>query len=554
MLRATGWKSADFKKPVVVVAVPHTNATPCNAHIRSLGDIVAARIEELGGKPFIFGTPVVSDGETTGTYGMNYSLVSRDLIADCIETMYEAYSADAIFTLSGCDKTIPGALMPIARADALGVTLYGGTILPGCRPGRDEYLTQQSAFEAVGAYSAGVIDIEELHAIEEHATPCAGSCGGMFTANTMAAFNEAVGMSLPGSASAPAMSRESGGMALHPEKKAQCLSHVDALFAMMAAGITARRIMQREAFENAIKTCYALGGSTNLVLHALALAKEAGVDLKIEDFNEICGRVPLLGNFKPFGKWVMEHLHEIGGVQVVMKLLLVAGLLHADCLTITGKTLGENLYHVPLPVEAQTVIYPLEKPYALPMRHIVIVKGNLAPLGAVLKFSGKAPRVHRGPARVFNSEREAMAAVTAGHIVRNDCMIVRYEGPKGGPGMQEMLSITGALQGRGLGNDVAFITDGRFSGATHGICIGHVAPEAAVAAGGIECVCEGDMVDINIEARTLSFERRSGHSVSTAEVEALLAAKRARDGGPLRGTLARYVRTVGGADQGACTW
>lgn len=420
----------------------------------------------------------------------------------------------------------------------------------------------------------------------------------------MATFNEAVGMSLPGSAATPAMSRASGGKDISLQKISECLSHVDALFSMMKAGLTCRQIMTRHAFENGVVTCMALGGSTNLVLHCLALAREADVPFEIEDFNEINARVPLVGNLKPFGKYVMEHIFKIGGVQSVMAMLLKAGLLHGECMTCSGKTVAENLASVPLPAAAQDVIFPLEKPYAAPMResalpcdesyarpinhrimsahltplrppsdthtpsppphtrpnvsisgHIVILKGNLAPKGAVLKFSGKAPRVFTGPAKVFNSERLGMEAVIAGNVVAGDVVIVRYEGPAGGPGMQEMLAITGALQGRGLGNDVAFITDGRFSGATHGICIGHTAPEAAAGAGGIELVCTGDMVTIDVAGRTMSYvPSAAAERPAVVSVADAIAAKRAADGGPLRGTLARYVKTVGCASKGACTW
>ena len=541
MMRAVGYTDEDFKKPLICVAVPHSDVSPCNAHILELGKIAEGEIEKLGGKPYIFGTPVITDGETMGTEGMKYSLVSREVITDSIEMMSEAYSADGTISFSGCDKTIPASLMPLARNNSIGITLYGGTILAGYSDGRD--LNIVSVFEAVGEISAGKISKDELHEIECKSCPCAGACGGMFTANTMASAIEALGMSIPGSASRPAMSHTGR---ISEKKIEDIIQTIEALFGLMKKGIRTRDILTRRAFENAIVVVQALGGSTNAVLHLLALAHEADVPLSIDDFETIGNKVPLIGNFSPSGEYMMEHLDEIGGVPMVMKMLLDKGLIHGDCLTVTGKTIAENLKDAPIRPINQDVIYSLEKPIAPAGHHIVIMKGNMSPDGSVMKLSGNLIKKLKGPARVFESEDECMKAILNGKINHGDVIIIRNEGPKGGPGMREMLSPSAALVGAGLGKDVALITDGRFSGGTHGIMIGHISPEA-VEGGAIGIVQEGDVIDINVEKREINIE-----------VEASELAKRMRDykipESPYkRGVLAKYRKLVGSASKGAVT-
>lgn len=501
-LWAAGWKKADFRKPIITVACPWTNATPCNNHFRELGDLVCEAVEEAGGKPVIFGTPIVTDGEAQGMEAMRYSLCSRDLIADCIETMHEAYRADAMITLSGCDKTQPATLMPIARSNQIGLTLYGGTMLPGM-PGDPRHCCGKSAipedspfygrglhpgspYEATGALVAGLISEEEMHEIECCSIPGSGACGGMFTANTMSSAIEAMGMSLPGTSSTVSsgwaeLNQPRGKFGENPltaEKKAEVKQTVDACFNLLRKNIRARDIMTKKAFENAITVLYALGGSTNGVLHMLALAKEAEVDLLIDDFNTIGKDVPLIGNLAPSGVYNWADVDALGGLPVVMKELAKHGMIHTDCMTVTGKTVGENLADVPGIPEGQDVIFPISKPWSQSGNHISILKGSLAPDGAVIKLSGKDIRAFRGPAKVFNSELETFYGITNGEVSAGDCIICRYEGPKGAPGMPEMLSLTSALVGVGLGKDCALITDGRFSGASHGICCGHVTPEA----------------------------------------------------------------------------
>ncbi len=541
MMRAVGYKDEDFEKPLITVACPYTNITPCNAHIQALGDIVAKEIEKQCGKPIIFGTPVVTDGETMGMEGMKYSLVSRELIADCIETMHEAYAADGILALSGCDKTIPASLIPLARNNSIGITLYGGSIRPGYYKGRD--LTIVSIFEAVGAVGAGKMSEEELHAIECASCPGNGACGGMYTANTMASAIEALGMSLPGSSSHPAVDTQNN---IFPEKQQDCIDSVRALFHLMKKGIRARDIMTREAFENAITVVMAIGGSTNAVLHLLSLAHEADVKLSIDDFGRIGKCVPLVGDFKPFGKYVMEDLYNVGGVQMVMKMLLDGGFLHGDCLTVTGKTIAENLQDIPERPENQEVIYSLENPLARPDHHILILRGNLAPEGAVLKLSGKEMEFHKGPARVFECEEDALNAILEGKIKKGDVIVIRYEGPKGGPGMREMLSPSSALMGAGLGRDVALVTDGRFSGGTHGIMVGHISPEAQVG-GSLAMVKEGDMINIHLKTRTIDVE------LTKVEIEKRRRAWKAPELKYKRGVLAKYAKLVSSASKGAVT-
>lgn len=541
MLRAVDFTDADFGKPIVTVACTHTNATPCNAHMNELGAVLQKEVETTGGKAFVFGTPVISDGETMGTSGMRYSLVSRDLIADCIETMHEGYLADGMVTLGGCDKSIPGALMPILRNDSIGVMLYGGSILPGHLDGNDT--TVISAFEAIGARSAGKIDDVQLGRVERNSCPGSGACGGMFTANTMSSIIEAMGMSVPGSAAHTAVDANN---LLSTDKIEDCRRSIEALFTCMENGITSRQICTKKAFENGITVCMALGGSTNAVLHCLALAHEAEVDLTIDDFNRIGDQVPLIGDFKPFGKYVMADLEKIGGVPMVMKYLYENGLIHGDCMTVTGKTVAENLKDVPSLPTGQDIVRPLDKPYAPAGNHVVVMRGNLAPEGAVIKLSGKELEQHRGPARVFESEEDALDAILEGKIVDNDVVVIRQEGPKGGPGMREMLSPSAAIMGAGLGKTVALITDGRFSGGTHGIMVGHISPEAALG-GPIGLLKEGDMISLEPKKRLLSVD------VDDAELERRKAEWKKVQKTPSRGVLKKYEHLVSSASLGAVT-
>lgn len=542
MLRAVDFSDDDFGKPIVTIACTHTNATPCNAHMNELGEVLQRHIEATGGKAFVFGTPVISDGETMGTSGMRYSLVSRDLIADCIETMHEGYLADAMITLGGCDKSIPGALMPILRNDSIGVMVYGGSILPGHLDGKDT--TVISAFEAIGARGAGKIDDHQLERVERNSCPGSGSCGGMFTANTMSSIIEAMGMSVPYSAAHTAVDRNNE---LSTDKIDDCRRSVEAMFTCLERGITSRQICTRKAFENGITVCMALGGSTNAVLHCLAMAHEAEVELTIDDFNTIGERVALIGDFKPFGRYVMADLEKLGGIPMVMKYLLGKGLLHGDCMTVTGKTVAENLADVPSELPSgQDVILPLEKPYAPAGNHVVIMRGNLAPEGAVIKLGGKELELHRGPARVFESEEAALDAILAGKIVDNDVLVIRQEGPRGGPGMREMLSPSAAIMGAGLGKTVALITDGRFSGGTHGIMVGHIAPEAAVG-GPIGLVEEGDIISLQPKKKLLTVELSEEEMAKRRE--GWTPYVKARN----RGVLRKYEQLVSSASEGAVT-
>lgn len=541
MLRAVRFSDEDFNKPIIALAVPYTNGTPCNDHIRELGDLLQNEIEVAGGKVIIFGTPVVSDGISMGTEAMKYSLVSREVIADAIELMTEGYRVDGVITLSGCDKTIPAALMPIARNNLVGLTLYGGSILPGTYEG--EELNIVSAFEGVGAHAAGKIDRRQLQGIECNACPGAGACGGMYTANTMAAAIEALGMSLPGSSSNMAVDQ---GNHISKEKRQDAAGSARALIALLNQGITARDIMTRKAFENALTIAWALGGSTNAVLHLLALAREADVALSLADIARITRRVPLIGNFKPFGRYLMNDLNRLGGIPMVIKLLYKEGFLHGDCLTVTGKSLADNIADAPSLPDDQDVIFPTQRPYAVAGSHIRILYGNLAEDGCVLKQSGKRLQSMSGVARVFEREEDALSAVLNGRIKSGDIVVIRYEGPKGGPGMREMLSPSAALMGAGLGDSVALITDGRFSGGTHGIMIGHIAPEAMVG-GTIALVAENDVITIDLENEELNLK------ISDAEL-----AKRRRNWQPppisrSTGVLAKYARLVSSAAEGAVT-
>jgi dihydroxy-acid dehydratase len=476
-----------------------------------------------------------------GTEAMKYSLVSREVIADAIELMTEGYQVDGVITLSGCDKTIPAALMPIARNNLVGITLYGGSILPGIHGG--EELNIVSSFEAVGAHAAGRIDGDQLHQIECHACPGAGSCGGMYTANTMAAAIEAMGMSPPGSSSNMAADRTNQ---ISVEKKADVIASARMLFALLEKNITARDIMTREAFENGLTVAWALGGSTNAVLHLLALAREAGVALSLADIETVTGNIPLLGNFKPSGRYLMNDLHRIGGMSMVIRLLLEGGYLHGECMTVTGRTLAENVADAPVLPGGQDIIYTIDKPLAAAGTHIRILRGNLAEEGCVLKQSGKELFTLSGPARVFDREEEALAAILSNRIVPGDIVVIRYEGPKGGPGMREMLSPSSALMGAGLGDSVTLITDGRFSGGTHGIMIGHVAPEAMVGSN-LALVEEGDIITIDLERNQLNLE--------VSETELAERKNRWRPPPPTSatGVLAKYARLVSSASEGAVT-
>ena len=535
MLRAVGFGDEDFGKPIVGVANAHSTLTPCNAGLGALAARAEAAIHAAGAMPQIFGTITVSDGISMGTEGMKFSLVSREVIADSIETVVNAQRMDGILAVGGCDKNMPGALIAMARLDIPAIFVYGGTIKPGHYKGRD--LTIVSAFEAVGEFSAGRIDEHELLEIERHACPGAGSCGGMYTANTMSSAIEAMGLSLPGSST----------MAAEDPEKAESAARSGAvLVEAIRANRTARQILTRKAFENAITVVMALGGSTNAVLHLLAIAHAAEVPLNIDDFEAIRARVPVLCDLKPSGRYVATDLHQVGGVPQVMKMLLNAGLLHGDALTITGQTIAETLAGVPdAPPEGQDVIRPFDVPL-YPQGHLAILRGNLAEEGCVAKITGIKQRRITGPARVFDNEESCLEAILAGKIVAGDVVVIRYEGPKGGPGMREMLAPTSAIIGAGLGDSVGLITDGRFSGGTYGLVVGHVAPEAAVG-GTIALVEEGDRITIDADARLLQL------NVSDEE----LARRRAAWTPPAprytRGVLAKYARLVSSASLGAVT-
>ena len=537
MLRAVGFADEDFTKPIVGVASAHSTITPCNAGLDRLARRAALALRAAGTMPQTFGTITVSDGISMGTEGMRYSLVSREVIADSIETACGAQRMDGLVAIGGCDKNMPGAMIAIARLDIPAVFVYGGTIKPGHHAGRD--LTVVSVFEAVGAAGAGKMPQSELREIERRACPGAGSCGGMFTANTMSAAIEAMGMSLPGTST---MAAEDAETEEHAGKAATVLA--DAIRARR----TPRQILTRKAFDNAIAVVMAIGGSTNAVLHLLAIARAAKVPLAIDDFETIRARVPVLCDLKPSGRYVTTDLHRAGGIPQVMRMLLAHGLLHGDALTIDGRSIAQVLAGVPAePSSAQDVIRPWGRPLA-PSGHIVILRGNLAPEGSVAKVSGNgtAPHAITGPARVFDSEEDCLAAILDGRVRAGDVVVIRYEGPKGGPGMREMLAPTAALVGAGLGHSVGLITDGRFSGGTHGLVVGHVAPEAA-SGGPLALVREGDRITIDSRARELRID------VSESE----LAARRLQWTAPAprytAGVLAKYARLVSSSSRGAGT-
>ena len=532
MLRAVGMQDEDFAKPQIGVASSWNEITPCNLSLDRLAKAAKNGVHAAGGYPLEFGTISVSDGISMGHEGMHFSLVSREVIADSVETVMMAERLDGSVLLAGCDKSLPGMMMAAARLDLASVFLYAGSIMPGQVDGKD--VTIIDAFEAVGACLAGKISREEVDRIERAICPGEGACGGMYTANTMASVAEAIGMSLPGSAAPPAVDRRRDGFAHRSG---------EAVVNLLRQGITARQVMTREAFENAITVVMALGGSTNAVLHLLAMAREAEVDLSLDDFTRIGERVPHLGDLKPFGRYVMNDVDKIGGIPVVMKLLLDAGLLHGDCLTVTGKTMAENLAELDPPRADDDVIRDLGRPIHR-TGGITILKGSLAPEGAVVKSAGFDDEVFEGPARVFDGERAAMDALEAGQIQHGDVVVIRYEGPKGGPGMREMLAITGAIKGAGLGKDVLLITDGRFSGGTTGLCVGHIAPEA-VDAGPIAFLRDGDRITLDVRHGLLD--------VALDETE--LAAR--RDGWEpnppkyTRGVLGKYAKVVQSAAHGA---
>ncbi len=485
MLRAVGMGDEDFAKPQVGVASSWNEITPCNLSLDRLAKAAKNGVHAAGGYPLEFGTISVSDGISMGHDGMHFSLVSREVIADSVETVMMAERLDGSVLLAGCDKSLPGMLMAAARLDLASVFLYAGSIMPGQVDGRD--VTIIDAFEAVGACLAGRISREEVDRIERAICPGEGACGGMYTANTMASVAEAIGMSLPGSAAPPAVDRRRDGFAHRSG---------EAVVELLRQGVTARQIMTKPAFENAIAVVMALGGSTNAVLHLLAIAREAQVDLTLDDFTRIGAQVPHLGDLKPFGRYVMNDVDKIGGIPVVMKLLLDAGLMDGDCLTVTGRTMAENLEALAPPSADDDIIRDLARPIHR-TGGITILKGSLAPEGAVVKSAGFDDEVFEGPARVFDGERAALDALAAHEIRHGDVVVIRYEGPKGGPGMREMLAITGAIKGAGLGKDVLLITDGRFSGGTTGLCVGHIAPEA-VDAGPIAFLRDGDRVRLDV--------------------------------------------------------
>lgn len=534
MLRALGLTDEDFKKPMVGVASTWSEVTPCNVHIDHLALKAKDGVKDGGGVPFIFNTITISDGISMGTEGMRYSLPSREVIADSIETVVGCERLDGVVAIGGCDKNMPGAMIAFGRLNLPAVFVYGGTIEPGSLDGKDIDIV--TAFEGVGQFNKGEIDAQKLHEIECKACPGAGACGGMYTANTMASAIEAMGMSLPGSASTPAETRA---------KEDDCYKAGEAVIELLRKGIYPRDIMTKEAFENAITVVMALGGSTNAILHLLAIAHSVGVELTLDDFERIRLRTPHIADLKPSGKYVMLDLYLVGGVPAVMKLLLKHGLLHGDCLTVTGKTVAENLAEFPDLREGQNVIRPLEDPLR-ETGPLVVLKGNLATEGAVAKMSGLKVKKITGPARVFDSEQTATEAVLNDRIKPGDIIVIRYVGPKGGPGMAEMLAITAIVFGKGLGETVGLITDGRFSGGTHGLVVGHVAPEAQVG-GTIALLREGDMITIDSETQELSVD------ISPAEMEKRLQEWKAPAPRATRGALAKYAKLVSSASKGAVT-
>ncbi|MDP6402421.1 MAG: dihydroxy-acid dehydratase [SAR202 cluster bacterium] len=533
MLRAVGLKDEDMDKPFIAVANLASDVTPCNVHLDRLAKKVKEGVRTASGVPFLFGTITVSDGISMGTEGMKASLVSREVIADSIETVTFGESMDGLIVVAACDKNMPGAIMAMARLNIPALFVYGGAILPGNYQGND--INVQDMFEAVGAHSQGKITLDELIAMERVACPGEGACSGMFTANTMASAIEAMGMSIPGAASIPAVDQRNEWLALNAGA---------VLHNLLERDIKARDIITREALENAITVVLAMGGSTNAVLHLLAIAHEAEVSLEIDDFDRLSRKTPYITDLRPAGRFVMSDVDKAGGVPVVMKELLSAGLLHGDTMTVTGKTLAENLEEFDQKPDSR-VIYPVSSPRS-PTGGLVILKGNLAPEGAVLKVAGTKHLGHEGPARVFDGERAAFDALTRKEIKDGDVMVIRYEGPRGGPGMQEMLAVTGAIIGQGLGSNTLLLTDGRFSGATHGPMVGHVAPEAAVG-GPIALVRDGDTVVMDVDSRKLSVK------VSDEELARRRREWKAPPPNYKSGVMAKYAKLVSSSSIGAVT-
>lgn len=531
MLRAVGFTDEDFKKPQIGIASTWSMVTPCNMHIDALATEAAAGADGAGGKSVLFNTITVSDGISMGTPGMRYSLVSREVIADSIEAVVAAEGFDGLVTIGGCDKNMPGCVMAMARLDRPSVFVYGGTIQPG-----PKHRDIVSVFEAVGGHAAGSVSDAELKEVESTAIPGPGSCAGMYTANTMASAIEALGLSLANSSAQEAIS---------DAKRHDCRQAGEAVVALVERGIKPSDILSKESFENAITVVIALGGSTNAVLHLLAMAHDARIGLSLEDFTRIGARVPVLGDLRPSGRYMMSELIRVGGIQPLMKTLLGAGLLHGGCMTVTGKTVAENLAPVAPYPDGQDIIRGLDKPIKADS-HLAVLYGNLAPEGAVAKISGKEGVRFRGRARVFHSEEEALRAILDGGVEAGDVVVIRYEGPKGGPGMREMLSPTGAIIGKGLGDKVALITDGRFSGGSHGFVVGHVTPEAAVG-GPIAIVENGDGIVIDAERKTIDLE------ISADELTRRLGAWTAPAPKAERGLLAKYARLVSSASLGAVT-
>jgi len=532
MLRAVGMQDDDFKKAQIGIASSWNEITPCNLSLDRLAKASKKGVTAAGGFPMQFGTISVSDGISMGHEGMHFSLVSREIIADSVEAVMQAERLDGMVTFAGCDKSLPGMMMAAARLDVASVFVYAGSTMPGKVDGKD--VTIIDAFEAVGACARGLISQEEVDKIERAICPGEGACGGMYTANTMAAVGEAIGLSLPGSASPPSIDRRRDDYAIKSG---------EAVVELIRKGITTRQILTKKAFENAITIVMALGGSTNAVLHLLAIAHEAEVDLTLEDFQRVGAKVPLLGDLKPFGKYVMTDVDRVGGIPVVLKALFDAGLIHGDCLTVTGKTMAENLRDITPPDPDGEILKAVKNPMSLG-GGITILNGSLSPEGSVCKTAGIGVDVFEGPAKVFEREQQAMDALENGSIVAGDVVVIRYEGPKGGPGMREMLMITGAIKGAGLGKSVLLLTDGRFSGGTTGLCVGHVAPEA-VDAGPIAFVKNGDRIRIDTKNRRLDLlvdqnemnERRKNFKPLSHKYQ--------------RGVLAKYSKLVGSAAKGA---
>jgi len=534
MLRAVGFSDEDFTKPQIAIASTGSDLTPCNMHIDELATHATRGANDAGGKAVNFSTITISDGISMGTKGMRYSLVSREVIADSIETVVAGEGMDGLVAIGGCDKNMPGCMMAIARLNRPSVFVYGGSILPGIH--REKPVDIVSVYEAVGRHARGDIDDEELKEIESCAIPGAGSCGGMYTANSMASAIEVLGMSLPGS---------SAQLAISNEKRDDCYNAGKAVQRLVEQNIRPSDILSRKSFENAITTCIALGGSTNIVLHLLAIAHCADIDITIDDFERLGEKVPLLCDVKPFGKYNMSHLIRIGGIQPMMKLLLDRGMLHPDCLTVTGKTIADNLENIgPYPKD-QDIVRDWDDPIK-ETSHLRVLKGNLAPAGGIGKITGREGVYFKGTAKVYEGEEEALQGILRGDVVKGDVVVIRNEGPVGGPGMREMLSPTSAVAGRGMINDVALITDGRFSGGSHGFDVGHITPEAACG-GPIGIVQSGDEIEIDAVKNTISL------NIPDSEYESRMADYQPKGSGETRGVLGKYAKLVASASEGAVT-